>query len=173
MRNISRGSNDHWNRQVPTPSTSKTASGVLNYMQENWRFEGEELQRMENEGGTPLSIEENAKVFSYFNASKRIKKELNAEGAAADTSIKPATFDYSALLSENSNDNFPDAISCDWDGLCAQLMLQWINLTLEDLSKAGPHRHQIALLIAQKYGVASEMVENYLCNFERTMPLAS
>ena len=67
----------------------------------------------------------------------------------------------------------PVIIGCDWKELRAQLMLQWPKLVPEDLDKAGPNRHRIALLIERKYGISSDMIENYLCNFERTIPVAT
>src|SRR5689334_14753447 len=62
-------------------------------------------------------------------------------------------------------------ISCNWQALRAQLLLQWGKLTPRALDKAGPDRHRIAELIEHEYGVAADMIENYLRNFERTMPL--
>ena len=60
---------------------------------------------------------------------------------------------------------------CDWQALCAQLLQQWNLLTARDLREAGPSRHRIAALVHRKYGVAAELVENYLTNLERTLPL--
>lgn len=64
-------------------------------------------------------------------------------------------------------------ISCHWKELRSQLMNQWSRLSEEDLRKTGPDRHQIAELISARYGISPEMVENYLNNFERTMPLGA
>lgn len=66
----------------------------------------------------------------------------------------------------------PDTIiSCDWPTLRTQLLLQWPRLTMEELDRTKQNRHQVALLVEQKYNIAPEMVDNYLCNYERTMPL--
>jgi hypothetical protein len=64
----------------------------------------------------------------------------------------------------------PDMI-CDWPTLRNQLLLQWNNLTSAEVDKAGPDRHRLALLIQRKNGIPADMVENYLHNFERTLPL--
>ena len=61
-------------------------------------------------------------------------------------------------------------ISCDWQALRGQLLLQWKRLTAREIDKIGPHRKSLAALIQQKYGIAAELIENYLMNFERTMP---
>jgi hypothetical protein len=65
------------------------------------------------------------------------------------------------------------AISCDWAMLQAQLLEQWNRLTARELDKTGRDRHLIALLIERRYGIRYQLVENYLRNFERTMPLAA
>lgn len=65
-----------------------------------------------------------------------------------------------------------DFISADWPVLRAQLLSQWKKITARELDDAGPHRYRIANLIERKYGISAQLVENYLCNFERTMPLA-
>lgn len=62
-------------------------------------------------------------------------------------------------------------INCNWRALRAQLLLQWTRLTPRALDETGPDRHRIAELIEHEYGVAADMIENYLRNFERTMPL--
>jgi hypothetical protein len=67
-----------------------------------------------------------------------------------------------------SNDN---TISCSWQVLCTQLLQQWTRLTLPELEKTGHSRYQIAKLIQRKYGIPVPMAENYLRNFERTLPL--
>jgi len=74
----------------------------------------------------------------------------------------------------SSSQNFSSAtISCDWAPLRTQLLEQWGRLTPGELDKTGHDRHLIALLVESKYGVHSQMVENYLFNFECTMPLAA
>ena len=62
-------------------------------------------------------------------------------------------------------------LSCNWQMLRNQLLKQWNHLTHSDLDRAGPNPQRIAILIEGKYGIPSELVENYLRNFERTMPL--
>jgi len=63
-------------------------------------------------------------------------------------------------------------MNCSWDSLRNQLILQWSRIGESELDRAGPNRHQIALLIQRKYGIAATLVENYLQNFERTLPAA-
>lgn len=79
----------------------------------------------------------------------------------------------SAQIRHTEYFTFPSAVSCDWPPLKAQLLSQWGRLTDRELDKTGQDRHRIALLIEQKYGIHYQMVENYLCNFERTMPMAA
>ena len=62
-------------------------------------------------------------------------------------------------------------ISCDWGALSEQLLQQWDQLTPYELEQTGHNRQRIAALIQKKYGVDSNMAENYLRNFERTLPL--
>jgi len=64
-------------------------------------------------------------------------------------------------------------VSYDWRALRTQLLEQWGDLTAMELDSTGADRHKIALLVECKYGIASKMVENYLRNFERTLPLAA
>lgn len=64
-----------------------------------------------------------------------------------------------------------DHIVCDWEALRMQLLHQWQRLTATEVDNAGPSRSRIAHLVERKYGVAALCVENYLRNFERTMPL--
>lgn len=68
---------------------------------------------------------------------------------------------------------YSSTITCNWKELRMQLMTQWPDVTENDLQKTGPHRNRIARLISRKYGVAYHLIENYLSNFERTMPLTS
>jgi len=68
---------------------------------------------------------------------------------------------------------FQAAISRDWPALRAQLLLQWNRLTARELDNLGPDHRRIALLVERKYGVHYRLVENYLRNFERTIPLAA
>ena len=62
-------------------------------------------------------------------------------------------------------------ILCNWQALRAQLLLQWNKLTPWEIDKAGPHLLRLSGLIARKYDISARMIENYLRNFERTMPL--
>ena len=64
-----------------------------------------------------------------------------------------------------------DHIVCDWEALRTQLLYQWQRLTEAEVDYAGPNRRRIAQLVERKYGIAYLCVENYLRNFERTMPL--
>jgi hypothetical protein len=78
---------------------------------------------------------------------------------------------YASLATYQPDYEPAPIIACNWQALRAQLLLQWEQLTARELDKAGPNRHRLALLIESKYGVAAQMIENYLRNFERTMPL--
>jgi hypothetical protein len=72
------------------------------------------------------------------------------------------------IMSKAANSN--GVMSCNWNVLCEQLMQQWVRLTRSELEATGHNRHRIALLIQRKYGITAEMADNYLCNFERTLP---
>jgi hypothetical protein len=63
-------------------------------------------------------------------------------------------------------------IECDWPALKGQLLSQWKHITPQELESTGPNHRCIAMLIQRKYGISAELVENYLHNFERTMPLS-
>lgn len=69
-----------------------------------------------------------------------------------------------------ANTNSPD-VNCDWHVLHSQLLAQWERLTPFELEAAGKNRRRIASLIQAKYGISLGMAENYLLNFERTLPL--
>lgn len=71
------------------------------------------------------------------------------------------------------NQSFSHAVDlrCNWEVLREQLLHQWALLSENDLDMTGPDASRIALLIERKYGIASRMIENYLLNFVRTMPL--
>ncbi|MBY0407540.1 MAG: hypothetical protein K2Q01_07595 [Rickettsiales bacterium] len=62
-------------------------------------------------------------------------------------------------------------LSCNWEMLREQLLQQWALISETDLDVTGPNSKRIAMLIERKYGIASGMIENYLQNFIRTMPL--
>ncbi len=62
-------------------------------------------------------------------------------------------------------------IICKWEPFREQLLLQWDRLTQDEMDAVGPNRSKIAVLIENRYGIASNLVENYLRNFERTLPL--
>lgn len=74
------------------------------------------------------------------------------------------SFEYQPAFSENH-------IACDWELLRTQLLYQWQRLTSVEVDLAGPNRKRIAMLVERKYGIAYQAVENYLRNFERTLPL--
>lgn len=66
------------------------------------------------------------------------------------------------------NDN---VMSCDRQALSEQLLAQWHGITREELESTHYDRHEVALLIERKGGVSCALVENYLSNLERTLPL--
>jgi len=61
-------------------------------------------------------------------------------------------------------------ITCEWQALREQLLQQWQKLSYSELEDTFHNRHLIAELIHHKYGISTEMAENYLYNFERTLP---
>lgn len=61
-------------------------------------------------------------------------------------------------------------LKCHWPMLRSQLLEQWTQLSESDLDVTGPNAPRIAALIESKYGISSQLVENYLANFVRTMP---
>ena len=63
------------------------------------------------------------------------------------------------------------SITCSWTSLSDQILQQWTCISRVELESVGPNRHNIAELISRKYGIACNLIENYLRNFERTMPL--
>ena len=77
---------------------------------------------------------------------------------------------YEQIMSRQTAAN-SNEVACDWSALRSQLLEQWDRLSDRELEATGHNRHRIAELIERKYGVATEMAENYLCNFERTLPL--
>jgi hypothetical protein len=82
---------------------------------------------------------------------------------------------YSAQRSEMKQNEVTvthhTVISCDWHALTSQLMSQWHDLTQEELERTCHNRRAIAKLIERKEGIAAPLVENYLRNLERTLPL--
>ncbi len=66
---------------------------------------------------------------------------------------------------------FNDTVTCDWNALSQQLLEQWHELTREELESTCQERRAIAELIEEKEGIAAPLVENYLRNLERTLPL--
>lgn len=64
-----------------------------------------------------------------------------------------------------------DHITCDWKSLSSQLLNQWPRLTRQELEYTRHNRHAIAELIERKHGIDATLVENYLSNIERTLPL--
>lgn len=64
-----------------------------------------------------------------------------------------------------------ETVDCHWPSLRKELLAQWKKLTPQELDDTGRKRHSIALLIQQKHGVSWQLVENYLRNIERSLPL--
>ncbi len=63
---------------MPMVALAACDSGIveLETMQKDLHFAGDELQRMENESGIPLSREQIANVSIYFKLMHRMKKLL-------------------------------------------------------------------------------------------------
>ena len=51
------------------------------------------------------------------------------------------------------------------------LLDQWKHLNPLELDKIRSSRRQIALLVQRQTGIAHELVEHYLRNIERTLPV--
>ena len=64
-----------------------------------------------------------------------------------------------------------ETVDCHWPSLRSQILGQWKRVTLEELDATGSKRYKIALLIQQKHGVSWQLVQNYLMNIERSLPL--
>jgi len=76
----------------------------------------------------------------------------------------------------DSTSGFPyslsnEMVSCEWEAFSSQLLSQWGQLTPNELEATGHQRHDIAALIEYKYGINAALIENYLFNLERTLPL--
>lgn len=77
-----------------------------------------------------------------------------------------------AYAAQHFNTSYGNSmLNCDWKALRLQLMLQWNKLDRASIDDAGPDAPMLANLIQQKYGIASELAENYLRNMARTLPL--
>ena len=62
-------------------------------------------------------------------------------------------------------------ITCKWEPLRKLVLVQWARLSAAEVDEAGPNRTRLAQLVHSKYSVPAPMVENYLRNFERMLPL--
>jgi len=66
----------HCSQPLVTEMGSEVKIGALHIIQTNLRSEGDAFLRMENEGGSPLSVTQAAKVDDFFTISKRIRREF-------------------------------------------------------------------------------------------------
>jgi hypothetical protein len=73
MQNVTKYSNG----KRAALSAADVSSGILNQADEKLGLAGEELLRMEDEGGNPLTHEQTAKISAYAKARKRIKNLLS------------------------------------------------------------------------------------------------
>ena len=76
MKNIIKYASGHQDTQLGTLSCSKAGVGALNNMEEKLHLAGNELLRMEDEGGIALSGKQTAKVEAYSKLARRIKRVL-------------------------------------------------------------------------------------------------
>jgi hypothetical protein len=76
IKNIIAYSKGHDDTQLTTLSASSVGIGVLDDMQKKLTLASEELQRMEDEGGIPLDIEQTKKMSAYSKAGQRIRRIL-------------------------------------------------------------------------------------------------
>ena len=72
MKNIIKYTNGYQDTQ----SCPKAGVSALNNMEEKLHLAGDELLRMENEGGIALSRKQTEKVEAYFKLASRIKRAL-------------------------------------------------------------------------------------------------
>jgi hypothetical protein len=94
-------------------------------------------------------------MYQPFPASGALMGDLSADYAAAS---------FASV-------SFEDRIRCNWGAFRGQMLLQWKKLSSRELDEAGPSRPGVARLIERKYGIASDLVENYLRNLERSIAL--
>jgi hypothetical protein len=76
MKNIITYADGHQHTQLTMLATSEVGIGVLNDMQKQLDFAGEELKRMENESGIPLSLEQLSNLDLYSRLKWRIRRVL-------------------------------------------------------------------------------------------------
>lgn len=76
MENIVNYCNAHNDNELAELSASEAGLGVLDDMQQKLHLASDELNRMEDESGIALNIEQNAKLTAYSRALKRIRKVL-------------------------------------------------------------------------------------------------
>jgi len=76
MEDIIRYVDDHKNAQLASLSVSTPGKAALVNVEEKLRLAGDELLRMEDEGGPPLTAEQTERVDIYFKTALRIKKSL-------------------------------------------------------------------------------------------------
>lgn len=74
-------------KQLATVSATRLGSALLTKMQLKLRLAGEELQRMEDEGGIPLSNAQNLEAASYLRASTRLKTIIHSQPTALSGSF--------------------------------------------------------------------------------------
>jgi hypothetical protein len=78
MKNIIQYLSACKSKQLAILSATPIGSTFLKKMQLNLCLAGEELQRMEDEGGIPLSNQQNVKVAEYLRASAYLKTILHS-----------------------------------------------------------------------------------------------
>jgi hypothetical protein len=78
MKNLKNYVNSRRNSQLSAISQSESGAQALQGMQEKLHLAGDELQRMEDEGGNPLTDKQAERVDSFFTASNRLKKALRS-----------------------------------------------------------------------------------------------
>jgi hypothetical protein len=83
----------HKNTQLATLSSSAAGMGALKNMKKKLDLAGDELLRMEDESGTPLSAGQTAKVDLYFRESQNIEKALQTANNKPAVSIRPEAND--------------------------------------------------------------------------------
>ncbi len=109
-------------------------------------------------------------VMERFSSSSESSRVFTAVQAADDFPYQryasSSNYHGSALCLGHGYD-----IVCKWEPLRKLILMQWARVLPEEVDSAGPNRRKLATLIVGKYGMELTMIENYLRNLERLMPL--
>lgn len=74
---------------------------------------------------------------------------------------------------QSSVPTYEPPVACERSVLEDLILQQWKKITRQELEKTAYSKKKIALLIERKYGVHHALMENYLSNLERTLPITA